>query len=119
MVRSRSVDWLRREARHQHSVEIDEAPARWLEAEERTDQQVAVLEERRHARQPLVGLPTEQRRVIELAYFKGLTQTEIAAKLAIPLGTVKGRQRLAITKMRQQLTGLPEAAPSFAFKGSV
>jgi len=48
--------------------------------------------------------------VIELAYFKGLTQTEIAANVGAPLGTVKGRQRLALTQMHRKLTGRPEVA---------
>ena len=74
------------------------------------EEQVADREESRHARQLLVSLPREQRQVIELAYFKGLTQTEIAAKVNIPLGTVKGRQRLALIKMHRKLTSLPELA---------
>ncbi len=110
MVRNRSIDWLRREARHENALEIDSAPVGWLEADERTDRHVAILEENRDTRQLVVGLPTNQRRVIELAYFKGLTQTEIAAKLGIPLGTVKGRQRLALTKMHRTLTAVPEPA---------
>ncbi len=65
-------------------------------------------EESRHARQLLVSLPDDQRQVIELAYFKGLTQTEIAEKVGAPLGTVKGRQRLALTKMHRKLTSRPE-----------
>jgi RNA polymerase sigma-70 factor (ECF subfamily) len=51
-------------------------------------------------------LPADQLRVIELAYFGGFTQTEIAAMLDMPLGTVKGRMRLALDKMRD---GLREA----------
>ncbi|HVR89220.1 MAG TPA: sigma-70 family RNA polymerase sigma factor [Candidatus Limnocylindria bacterium] len=46
------------------------------------------------------GLPVEQRRVIALAYFGGLSQSEIAAAVAIPLGTVKKRTRLALAKLR-------------------
>jgi RNA polymerase sigma-70 factor (ECF subfamily) len=110
MVRNRSIDWLRREARHDRDLEIDDALVARLEAAERTEQRVADLEESRHARQLLVSLPEDQRRVIELAYFKGLTQTEIAEKVGAPLGTVKGRQRLALKKMHQTLTSGPELA---------
>ncbi len=108
MVRNRSIDCLRREARHNRDLEIDHALVTRLEAAERTEQRVADLEESRHARELLVSLPDDQRRVIELAYFKGLTQTEIAAKVGAPLGTVKGRQRLALKKMHRNLTSGPE-----------
>ncbi len=110
VVRNRSIDWLRREARHDRDLEIDDALVGRLEAAERTEEQAASREESRHARQLLISLPTEQRQVIELAYFKGLTHTEIAAKVGIPLGTVKSRQRLALTKMHEKLTSLPEMA---------
>jgi RNA polymerase sigma factor (sigma-70 family) len=51
----------------------------------------------------LAQLPAEQRDVIELAYFQGYTHTEIAAQKQIPLGTVKGRMRLGLQKMKNLL----------------
>jgi RNA polymerase sigma-70 factor (ECF subfamily) len=112
VVRNRSIDWLRREARHTLDVENNDAMLGRVEAPERTDDQAVTREEARHARQLLVSIPTEQRQIIELAYFKGLTQSEIAVKIGIPLGTVKGRPRLGLTKMHQQLTTLPESVLS-------
>lgn len=56
----------------------------------------------------LVDLPAEQRAAIQLAYFEGLTHSEIAAQLGIPLGTVKTRLRLAFTRLRTTLAGLKE-----------
>lgn len=56
-------------------------------------------------RQALEGLPGEQRQVVDMAYFQGLTHVEIAEKLALPLGTVKSRLRLALDKMRVSLSG--------------
>ncbi len=50
-------------------------------------------------------LPDEQRRTIELAYFGGFSHSQIAEMLETPIGTVKGRMRLGLEKMRQQLSG--------------
>ena len=49
------------------------------------------------------ALPGDQRRVIELAYFGGFTHEQIASMLELPLGTVKGRMRLALEKMRANI----------------
>jgi RNA polymerase sigma-70 factor (ECF subfamily) len=56
----------------------------------------------------LAALPPEQRETIELAYFGGKSQSEIAELQGIPLGTVKGRTRLALEKLRGLLVGLRE-----------
>ena len=53
--------------------------------------------------QALTHLPEPQRRVLELAYYKGLTQSEIAQREGMPLGTVKTRTQLAMKKLRQEL----------------
>lgn len=55
---------------------------------------------RAQVREALGGLPAEQRRVLELAYFDGMTQSEIAAALGIPLGTVKSRTLAGMRAMR-------------------
>jgi RNA polymerase sigma factor (sigma-70 family) len=55
-------------------------------------------------RRAMGKLPEAQRQVIELAYFEGLTQTEIAARTKVPLGTVKSRMRLGLVALRRELT---------------
>ena len=55
-------------------------------------------------------LPAEQRRAVELAYFDGLTQSEIASEIKEPLGTVKTRIRLAMAKLADMLNAETEGA---------
>jgi RNA polymerase sigma-70 factor (ECF subfamily) len=108
MVRNRSIDVVRREGRHDRDVEIDDALVNGLESEERgTAEQVSDREDARDTRQLLLSLPDDQRRVIELGYFAGLTQSEIADKVGAPIGTIKGRQRLALIRMHRELTSRP------------
>jgi RNA polymerase sigma-70 factor, ECF subfamily len=64
---------------------------------------VEVNQQRRRLQQILSGLPLEQRRVLALAYYQGLTQQEIAEILHEPLGTVKTRTRLGLQKLRSLL----------------
>ena len=80
-----------------------------FEARERTDVEAARRDEAREVREALGTLPPEQCKVIELAYFGGFTHSEIAEMLATPIGTVKGRMRLGLEKLRGQLGGLAEA----------
>ena len=62
------------------------------------------VEMRENVRQALNGLPAEQREVLELGYFSGLSQSEIADVTGQPLGTVKTRMRLAMQKLREPLS---------------
>lgn len=77
-----------------------------------TRQAVELAEERRMIRIALAELPREQQQVLELAYFQGLSQSEIAERTGEPLGTIKTRMRLALRKLRDRLAVLREGAQS-------
>ncbi len=66
---------------------------------------ILLMDRRTQVRNALAKLPHEQRIVIELAYFEGLTHTEIAQRLSQPLGTVKTRVRLGMMKLKESLFG--------------
>ena len=87
----------------------DEGIEERFEAPERTEVEAARRDEARDVREALETLPPEQCKVIELAYFGGFTHSEIAEMLETPIGTVKGRMRLGLEKLRGQLGGLAEA----------
>ena len=109
IVHNRAIDALRRSMVHDRRRATDEGIEERLEAGDRTDVEVARRDEAREVRSALAALPPEQSRVIELAYFGGFTHTEIASMLDTPIGTVKGRMRLGLQKMRGELNGLAEA----------
>src|SRR5919199_2146267 len=103
IVHHRAIDFLRRAAVHDKRRSGDEGIEERLEARERTEVEVARRDEARTVRAALDGLPRDQRQVLELAYFGGFTHTEIADLLKAPIGTIKGRMRLGLGKMRDRL----------------
>src|SRR5436190_17015574 len=109
IVHNRAIDALRRSLVHDRRRASDEGIEERLESGDRTDVEAARRDEAREVRSALRALPAEQCRVIELAYFGGFSQSEIAAMLDTPIGTVKGRMRLGLQKMRGELGGLAEA----------
>jgi RNA polymerase sigma-70 factor (ECF subfamily) len=109
IVHNRAIDSLRRSMVHDRRRASDEGIEERFEARERTDVEVARNDEAREVRAALQTLPDEQCKVIELAYFGGFSQSEIADLLDTPIGTVKGRMRLGLEKMRGELGGLAEA----------
>ncbi len=106
IVHNRAIDSLRRGAVHDRRRSGTEEAAEQLAAPDRTDVEAARREEARALRELIDELPDEQGRVIELAYFGGFTHREIAEMLGAPIGTIKGRMRLGLEKMRTGLEGL-------------
>jgi RNA polymerase sigma-70 factor, ECF subfamily len=104
IVHKRAIDALRRGAVHDRRKETMDGVEERFEAPERTDVEAARREEAAGVRRALGTLPEDQRRAIELAYFAGFSHTEIAELLDEPVGTVKGRMRLGLDKLRRRLT---------------
>ena len=106
IARNRAIDEHRSRGRRQR-FEVGSAPLEddGLRGDDSDDPALAALlsDQRTTVRAALAGLPPEQRSAIELAYYGGLTQQEIAQKLGEPLGTVKTRIRLGMQKMRVAL----------------
>ena len=105
IVHHRAIDALRRSAVHETRRASDEGIAERLEGGVRTDVEAARHEEAATVRAAIEQLPADQSRVIELAYFGGFTHTEIAELLNAPVGTIKGRMRLGLMKLRGTLEG--------------
>ena len=103
IVHNRAIDALRRSTVHDKRRASDEGIEERFEAPERVEVEVGRRGDSAEMRQALETLPPDQLRVIELAYFGGYTHTEIAEMLDTPLGTVKGRMRLGLEKLRATL----------------
>lgn len=102
LVHRRAVDHVRRQARFNALPDRLEVMARQTVAGS-TDDDVALREARREAQAALATLTSAQREVLELAYWGGLTQSEIATALGIPSGTVKSRTFTALARLREAL----------------
>ena len=106
VTRNRAVDEIRSRGRRlRHETASPEEQEREIPAGEGNDPALnaQLAEQARTVRAALTELPPEQRQVIELAYFGGLTQQEISDRLDQPLGTVKTRIRLGMQKLRAAL----------------
>lgn len=104
IVRHRSIDRVRRSRSSDAVAQLDESildertPDVWQLAEQNV--------QREQILQALTALPREQREAIELAFYRGLTHRQISELTGLPLGTVKGRMRLGMEKLRLALADL-------------
>lgn len=106
IVRNRAIDVLRKERRCSAEDCSDDSAVIGLSAVDRTDAEVEQREMERFLRTALTKLPDPQRRALELAFFDGLTHHEIALRLGEPIGTIKGRIRLGLEKLRAEIEPL-------------
>lgn len=103
MVRSRSIDKLRRRGSHHRFLQrwqrvLDSNPNGLLPLDQASHDEQAEL-----VQDALSSLSASEREVLEIAYYKGASQSQIAKQLNIPLGTVKSRSRKALKILRQRL----------------
>ena len=102
MARTRAIDRLRSRQTRRDATDgpdLDGLPADVVPVSE----QLIASQQAARVREAMTALPAEQRAALELAYFEGLTQTEIAARTQTPLGTVKTRIRTALTSLRRSV----------------
>lgn len=105
IVRNRSVDRVRAASARPPLGDAFHEDAPHPGTSDLTAEQVEQRDTARRIRDALAGLPDAQRRAIELSYFGGLSQAEVAAALDEPLGTIKSRMRLGLERLRLSLDG--------------
>lgn len=105
IVHNRTIDALRRSQVHATRRASAEGIEEREAAPELTDVEALRRDEQRSVRAAIGTLPEAQVKVIELAYFGGFTHSQIAEMLHEPVGTVKGRMRLGLDKLRRELAG--------------
>jgi RNA polymerase sigma-70 factor (ECF subfamily) len=103
IARTRALDRLRSRGARERMAQAAAAEPPSGDTSSGGDDSVLHRERRRRVRQALAELPEEQRRVLELAFYEGLSQSEIATRTGTPLGTVKTRALLGMRKLRQAL----------------
>lgn len=112
LARTRAIDRYRAGAAERGKIEPLDAVEFFASEGETPEEDLSGQERRRYVRQALGLLSAEQREAIGLAYFYGLSQSEISDKLNVPLGTVKTRMRLGMMKLREALVPYQEGLVS-------
>lgn len=111
IARNKSLDLLRRQKRRPKALIVRTQAAEeevWamLSVESKVERLTNRTFTHKHLHQALDSIPIEQRLCLELAYFEGMTQSQIAAHIQIPVGTVKTRTRLGLEKLKRFLSGV-------------
>jgi RNA polymerase sigma-70 factor (ECF subfamily) len=111
IVHNSAIDRLRHSRVHDSRRASSDGIEERVPSPERTDLQVQQREQANEVRAALQTLPSDQRHVIELAYFGGLTHTQIASRLELPVGTIKSRMRLGLAKLAATLAPSEHSTP--------
>jgi RNA polymerase sigma-70 factor (ECF subfamily) len=113
LARTRAIDRYRAGAAERGRIESLDTVEFFANDGDTPEEDLAGQERRRYVQQAMASLTAEQRKAITLAYFYGLSQSEIADKLKLPLGTVKTRMRLGMIKLREALEPYEEGLVSW------
>ena len=105
VTRSRALDRLRRRRARPETADGDQLATEMADPSEGVDVQLVTTEQAERVRVALASLSDDQRVPLELAYYEGQSQSEIAATLSVPLGTIKTRIRQALRRLRDALAG--------------
>ncbi len=103
LVHRRAVDLVRREERRRAEPLPDDVSAQPAPAAESTEEAVWLRYERERVQAALAALPDAQREALELAYYGGYSQSELAERLGVPLGTIKSRMFSGLARLRELL----------------
>lgn len=103
IARTRALDRLRSRGARERTAAAAAAEPPPPDTSSRLDEHVLHRERRRRVKEVLAAIPEEQRRVLELAFYEGLSQSEISTRTGTPLGTVKTRALLGMKKLREAL----------------
>lgn len=108
IARSRALDRLRRQSRQERTVLMLQQTQMPLDLNSPPEAYIIRAENHQRLHHALAQLPQEQRQAVELAYYYGLSHTQIAVKLGVPPGTIKSRIRMGLQKLRSVWQTPPE-----------